>query len=43
MIINKAVRELKAAYDNGDKDAQHSPFLNGVNVMMAYLKQYSGS
>lgn len=43
MIINKALDETEAAYDKGDKNAQHTPFLNGVNVMMAYLKQYSGS
>ena len=41
-IIEKAAEENKKAKDAKDKEAQFSPFLNGVNIMMGYLKQYKG-
>lgn len=41
-IIEKAVEENTKALNAKDKEAQFTPFLNGVNIMMGYLKQYKG-
>ena len=41
-IIEKAAEENKQAIGANDMEAQFTPFLNGVNIMMGYLKQYEG-
>ena len=41
-IIEKAAEENKQAIEANDMEAQFTPFLNGVNIMMGYLKQYEG-
>lgn len=41
-IIEKATEENRKASEAKDTKAQFSPFLNGVNIVLGYLKQYQG-
>ena len=41
-IIDKAAEETEKAIKANAKEAQFTPFLNGVNIMLGYLKQYKG-